>query len=107
MLDPSGYPPGSSWEERSFPSPSGSSAILIDATRKWPYPPVGLPRKEFMEEALRMWEEQGLPKLRLRKPWFGYSLGNWSEEDKENAELILKGEYKKIGRKLLDRQVKI
>jgi 4-hydroxy-3-polyprenylbenzoate decarboxylase len=36
-LDPSGYPPESSHEERSFPSPSGASAILIDATRKWAY----------------------------------------------------------------------
>jgi hypothetical protein len=26
--------------------------MLIDATRPWPYPPVSLPRKEIMEDAL-------------------------------------------------------
>lgn len=106
-LDPSAYPPGSSWEERSFPSPHGCSAILIDATRKWPYPPVGLPKKEYMENAIRMWKELGLPPLRLKEPWHGYSLGNWTREDEENAESILTGDYQKIGAKLRQRQVKL
>jgi 4-hydroxy-3-polyprenylbenzoate decarboxylase len=105
-LDPSAYPPGSSWEERSFPSPHGASALLIDATRKWPYPPVGLPKREYMDGALRLWRELGLPELRLKTPWHGYSLGNWGKEDEENAELILKGDYRKIGEKLRLRQVK-
>ncbi len=105
-LDPSAYPPGSSWEERSYPSPHGSSAILFDATRKWPYPPVGLPKKEYMERALHLWKELGLSALKLKEPWYGYSLGNWTKEDEENAELILKGDYHKIGRKLYQRQEK-
>src|SRR5207249_11565347 len=37
-LDPSAAPPGSPHTEARFPSPSGCSAIMIDATRKWPYP---------------------------------------------------------------------
>ncbi|MDP2644698.1 MAG: UbiD family decarboxylase [Desulfobacterales bacterium] len=105
-LDPSGTPPGSSFEDRGFPPPGGASAMLIDATRKWPYPPVGLPKKEFMENALAIWEELGLPPLKLKKPWHGYPLGNWTREDEENAELVLKGEYQEIGRKMLKRQIK-
>ena len=66
-LDPSGYPPGASREERRFPQPHGSSAVLIDATRKWPYPPVGLPKKEYMERAVEIWEQENLPTLHLRE----------------------------------------
>ena len=106
-LDPSAYPPGASHEERSYPMPQGASSMLIDATRKWAYPPVGLPRKEYMERALTIWKEEGLGELNLRTPWYGYNLGNWTEEDKENAELIVQGEYKKIGEKLAKRRVKI
>jgi 4-hydroxy-3-polyprenylbenzoate decarboxylase len=106
-LDPSAYPPHASIQERSFPSPSGSSALLLDATRKWPYPPVGLPKKEFMETALKIWEEEGLPKLRLRKPWYGYSLGNWTQDDEENARLILEGKYAEVGQKLSERAVNV
>ena len=105
-LDPSAYAPGSPHEERSFPSPHGSSAILIDATRKWPYPPVGLPQKEYMENALRLWKELGFPPLKLKEPWHGYSLGNWTKEDEENAALILRGDYHKIGEKMRRRQTK-
>jgi len=106
-LDPSAYPPGASREERSYPQPDGSSAMLIDATRKWPYPPVGLPKKEYMERALEIWKEEGLGDIKLRRPWYGYSLGNWTKEDEENAELVLSGEYKKIGEKLAKRRIKI
>jgi 4-hydroxy-3-polyprenylbenzoate decarboxylase len=61
---------------------------------------VGLPAKEYMERALQMWDEEGLPALGLREPWYGYSLGNWGEENRENAELILRGEYEKVGERL-------
>jgi 4-hydroxy-3-polyprenylbenzoate decarboxylase len=106
-LDPSAYPPGAAREERSYPPPEGCSVMLIDATRKWPYPPVGLPKREYMERALEIWKEEGLGEIKLRNPWYGYNLGNWTKEDEENAELILKGEYKKIGEKLAKRRVKI
>ena len=42
-------------DEQRFPSPVGTSSILIDATRKWDYPPTSLPRKEFMDNALSRW----------------------------------------------------
>jgi 4-hydroxy-3-polyprenylbenzoate decarboxylase len=106
-LDPSAYPPGAPREYRSYPPPDGCSVMLIDATRKWPYPPVGLPKKEYMERAMEIWKEEGLGELKLRSPWYGYSLGNWTKEDEENAELILRGEYKTIGEKLAKRRVKI
>jgi len=99
-LDPSGYPPHSSDAERNFPSPSGASAVMIDATRKWAYSPVGLPKQEYMEKALKNWEQQGLPKLRLKEPWHGYHLGFWREEDEQNAQDILAGQYLKLWTRL-------
>jgi 4-hydroxy-3-polyprenylbenzoate decarboxylase len=106
-LDPSAYPPGASREERSYPQPHGGSSLLIDATRKWPYPPVGLPKKEYMERALEIWQEEKLGELQLRAPWYGYELGNWTKDDEENAELIARGEYKTVGEKLARRRIKI
>jgi 4-hydroxy-3-polyprenylbenzoate decarboxylase len=106
-LDPSAYPPGASTEERRFPSPSGSSALLIDATRKWAYTPVGLPRKEFMEQALEIWKKEGLPQLQLRTPWHGYHLGRWTADDEENAELTLRGEHFKLAEKLKARRKRL
>ncbi len=46
-----------------------ASMVLIDATMKWPFPPLSLPTKEFMDDALRIWQEEGLPRLKLREPW--------------------------------------
>ncbi len=106
-LDPSAYPPGAPAGERRFPSPSGASALLIDATRKWAYTPVGLPKKEFMEQALEIWKKEGLPQLQLRTPWYGYHLGRWTADDEENAELTLKGEHFKLAEKLKGRRKKL
>ncbi|MFQ5849947.1 MAG: UbiD family decarboxylase [Candidatus Binatia bacterium] len=98
LLDPSAYSLMSKPEDRSFPPPVGSSGILIDATRKGPYPPVGLPRQPFMEQALQIWQGEGLPPLRLRTPWYGYPLGLWTTEDKELAEGATKGECFALGK---------
>jgi 4-hydroxy-3-polyprenylbenzoate decarboxylase len=107
ILDPSGYPPGSSTEHRSYPPPHGSSAMLVDATRKWAFPPVALPRKEYMEHALKIWEEEGLPALKLKKPWYGYTLGDWSSDREEEADLIVNGDYKKVGERYSRQRKKI
>jgi len=40
-----------------------------------------------------------LPPLKPRMPWYGYSLGAWTEEDDEEAELAVKGDYFKTGEK--------
>ena len=73
------------------------SMMLIDATRKWKYPPVSLPAKPYMERAREIWEQLQLPKLTPRVPWHGYELGDWSDRDREEAEWAVKGEYHKTG----------
>ncbi len=97
-LDHSAAPPGD--KERRYPEPNGASSLLIDATRKWDYPPVSLPRKDLMEQAKKIWEELGLPPLSVKVPWHGYSLGYWTKENEEEAELALRGESHKTGEKL-------
>ncbi len=80
------------------------SRMLLDATMKWPYPPVSLPRKDFMEHALELWNRHGMPPLNLKDPWYGYSLGYWPEENAEEAEMALRGEYYQTGEKLATRR---
>jgi 4-hydroxy-3-polyprenylbenzoate decarboxylase len=80
--------------------------LLIDATRPGPYPPVALPRREYMERALEIWrEEPGLPEPRLREPCYGYELGSWEDEDQEFADLIVAGDHKAVGRGAAEMQV--
>lgn len=62
-----------------------SSALLIDATRKRPYPPTSLPAREFMERARSLWTELELPELSLAEPWYGYELGAWTDADRQAA----------------------
>lgn len=103
-LDPSSAPMTAS--DRRYPGVQGASALLIDATRKWPYPPVSLPRKDFMEKARKIWEEEGLPKLNPKVPWYGYPLGYWTSEHEEEAELALRGEHYITGEKLAKKRIK-
>jgi 4-hydroxy-3-polyprenylbenzoate decarboxylase len=69
------------------------SALLVDATLKYPMPPVALPKKEFMENAKALWERLGLPPLRPESPWYGYSLGDWTEEWDRYAEQAARSEW--------------
>ncbi len=89
-----------------FPAPEGTSAMLIDATRKWDYPPVALPKKEYMDRAKQLWEEEGLPALKPRVPWHGYNLGFWTPEYEEEARLALDGEHYQTGDKASAQRVK-
>ncbi|OGA58704.1 MAG: hypothetical protein A3G81_12340 [Betaproteobacteria bacterium RIFCSPLOWO2_12_FULL_65_14] len=73
------------------------SYLLMDATVKWPLPPVSLPKKEFMDRAAEIWKEEGLPELRLSEPYHGRNLGYWHPEDVQKAQWALKGEYRKTG----------
>jgi UbiD family decarboxylase len=60
---------------------NGSDAsVLIDATLKEDFPPISLPKREFIENAGKIWEELGLPRLKPESPWYGYSLGEWPAE---------------------------
>ncbi|MBI2318904.1 MAG: UbiD family decarboxylase [Betaproteobacteria bacterium] len=79
------------------PDPPTQSYLLMDATMKWPLPPVSLPKREFMERAAQMWREEGLPELKLKEPYFGRNLGYWHEEDVRKAEWALQGDYAKTG----------
>jgi len=95
-LDPSAHPPGRESLEVRMAS---IGALLINAVRPWPYTPVSLPRREFMEKSRVIWEELGLPPLKPRMPWYGYSLGAWTREDEAEAALAVKGDYFVTGEK--------
>ena len=99
-LDPSAAPPDTPHGEVRFPPPTGCSAIMIDATRPWPYTPVALPGKKYMEEAKAIWEKLGLPPLTPKEPWHGYSLGHWSKQNEEEAEMAAGGDYLKVTQRL-------
>ncbi len=73
------------------------STLLIDATQKYPMPPLALPAEPFMTEARRIWEELGLPELSARPPWHGYSLGEWHESWEVFARRAASGEWEKNG----------
>ncbi len=94
-LDPSAGPPGADLPP-GYASPPTSS-ILIDATRKWDYPPTALPTQEFMERAKAIWEALGLPTLSPKSPWYGRSFGAWIKRNENEAELAIKGEYFQTG----------
>ncbi len=97
-LDPSVAPPGEPRGLTSGKRPR-SSALLIDATMPWPYPPLSLPKKPYMERALEMWRDLQLPSLNLKDPWWGYSLGYWTEEEENEAELAVQGRHYETGEK--------
>ena len=82
------------------------AAVLIDATMKEAFPPVSLPKREYMERAKAIWEELGLPKLKPEAPWYGYSLGEWPADLERAAELAVKGDYFETGKELEKRKRK-
>ncbi|MGH2469929.1 MAG: UbiD family decarboxylase domain-containing protein, partial [Chloroflexota bacterium] len=81
-------------------SSADDAAAVWDATLKQPFPPISLPKREFMERARGIWEELGLPKLKPAAPWFGYSLGDWHDELDVEADLAVKGDYFVTGEKI-------
>jgi 3-polyprenyl-4-hydroxybenzoate decarboxylase len=107
-LDPSAAPTGSGKGKMESARARGYSRVLIDATRKWPYPPVALPKKDYMEKALAIWSEHSdLPTPNLQRPWYGYTLGHWDERLQQYADLIVQGEYLKVGEEMAKLQEKI
>ena len=73
------------------------SAVLINAVLKEPFPPISLPKQEYMENARKIWEEMGLPRLKPEMPWYGYDLGVWNDHLERQAQLAVKSEYWKTG----------
>ncbi len=84
-----------------------TSLLLINATMKWPYTPVSLPKKEFMEKAIQIWEEEKLPALTLKEPWWGAQLGYWPPEWDEHAVMAVRGDYKLVGDELAKQRKKL
>src|SRR5262245_64048797 len=70
-LDPAAVPPGASRGLVTRDKPPRSTALLIDATMPWAYPPLSLPKREFMERAVEIWQSLQLPALNLKAPWWG------------------------------------
>lgn len=79
-------------------------SVLFDATLKEDFPPISLPKREFMENAKKIWEELELPMLKPEEPWFGYSLGQWDDEFDEAAEMATRGEYWAYGESIAQRR---
>lgn len=77
------------------------ASVLINATLKGRSPPVALPRREFMENARRLWERLGLPKLAPQSPWFGYALEPWPAELERQARMAVEGDYFALGDELI------
>jgi 4-hydroxy-3-polyprenylbenzoate decarboxylase len=82
------------------------ASVLIDATLKEDFPPVSLPKRQYMERAKVIWEELGLPPLKPEAPWFGYSLGDWSDEFEAAAQRAVAGDYFETGKLLAKRRRK-
>jgi len=99
-LDPS-VTPG---PDEHYPEGRGASAMLVNACREHPYLPVSLPRRDFMDKAIRRWTALGLPALDLKSPWHGYELTQWTEENREEAELAVTGRSFETGAKLAKRR---
>lgn len=93
--------------ERYYPSsrvgPQGASAMLMDATRKWDYTPVSLPRRDYMERGRELWEKLGLGPLSPKAPWHGVSLGNWPEGVARLVELSEQGRREEAAQDLMNR----
>jgi UbiD family decarboxylase len=84
--------------------PSEESTMLIDATQKEAYPPISLPKREFMAHARTVWEELGLPKLKPQSPWHGYSLGDWAAVWDTYAERAVSGNWEETGKETFARR---
>jgi len=99
MLDPSMVSPWDNLDKASkfALQPPEQSKMLINATMKWDFPPLSLPKKEFMEKAVELWREMKLPQLRLRKPWWGYKYGFWTEREELMANMAVKSDWEEVG----------
>ena len=83
---------------RSLRNDGEDASVLIDATLKEDFPPISLPKREFMENARQIWDELGLPALKPQTPWHGYSLGEWSDEFDQAAQRAVEGDYFETGK---------
>ena len=80
------------------------SALLFNATLKHDFPPISLPKREYMERAREIWDHLGLPPLKPEPPWYGYSLGDWSDELDEFAQRAVEGRAFETGEIIAQRR---
>ncbi len=80
------------------------TTLLIDATLKYPLPPLALPTEPYMENARRIWEELGLARLTPQPPWHGYQLGLWSDIWTEYADRAVHGQWQRNGEATYERR---
>lgn len=59
---------------------------------------MALPKKQYMERAAEIWAELGLPTLVRESPWYGYDLGEWTEEFEHMAQLAVDSDYWQTGK---------
>jgi 4-hydroxy-3-polyprenylbenzoate decarboxylase len=76
-----------------------NSVMLVNATLRHKLPPISLPKRQFMENSLAIWNELGLPPVTPEPPWYGYSLGEWWDELDEEADLATQGRWTETGAK--------
>lgn len=76
---------------------SSEGTLLIDATLKHDMPPLALPAEPYMRRAKEIWEKNGLPQLSPQPPWYGYSLGDWSDMWTSFADAATAGDWRLNG----------
>lgn len=89
---------------RSLRNDGEDATVLFDATLKEPFPPISLPKREYMEQARELWNELDLPPLTPQAPWHGYSLGEWSEELEVMAQRAVKSDYWVTGKEIANQR---
>ena len=74
-----------------------ASVCLIDATCKWPYPPVSLPGKEFMERAIDLWKHLGLQIFNCPNHGLAIRWDIGPTKEAQEAKLAVEGRYYETG----------
>ena len=78
--------------------------MLIDATLKENFPPISLPKREYMERAKVIWDELGLPALEAGDAVVRLFAGRMARRIRAAAQRAVKGEYFETGAELAKRR---
>jgi len=54
-----------------------------------------------MERGHELWQQLGLPALKPKEPWYGVSLGHWTEEEQCLVDLAEQGRVDEAAKILL------
>ena len=78
------------------------ASVLIDATLKENFPPISLPKREYMERAQAIWEELGLPKLKPESPGTATRSANGPTSSSRARAAAVRGDYFEYGKQLVE-----